>query len=467
MKIVLSYIILSLSFLGFSQSDKDMLRSIYTQSLTNGKSYEWLDHLSNEIGGRLSGSLNAERAVAYTKEELETIGLDRVWLQPVMVPKWVRGAKEFGYIETAPGRTTSVNICALGGSVATNAAGLKAKVIEVQDFEELESFGREQIEGKIVFFNRPMQATLIQTFQAYGGCVNQRYSGAREAAKYGAVGVIVRSMSLRQDDLPHTGAMSYGDLPVEQRIPSAAISTNDANMLSSMLSLQPDLQFYFKQNCRQLPDVESYNVIGEITGSEFPKEIIIVGGHLDSWDLGDGAHDDGAGVVQSMEVLRLMKELNMKPKRTIRVVLFMNEENGLRGGRKYAEVSQEKNENHIFALESDAGGFTPRGFSFDASESHFNQVLSWKPLFEPYLIHYFQRGGSGADIGPLKKDNMVLAGLRPDSQRYFDHHHAANDTFEHVNKRELELGAATMTSLVYLFDKYGLNPIQNIPEPKK
>jgi len=451
----------------FAQTNEETIRTFYTQSLTNGKSYEWLDHLSNQIGGRLSGSLNAERAVQYTKEELEALGLDKVWLQPVMVPKWVRGAPEFAYIETAPGRTTNVNICALGGSVATNAAGLKAEVIEVKDFEQLASFGREQIEGKIVFFNRPMQASLIQTFQAYGGCVNQRYSGAREAVQYGAVGVIVRSMSLRQDDLPHTGSMSYGDLPVDERIPSAAISTNDANLLSSMLSLQPDLKFYFKQNCQQLPDVESYNVIGEITGTDFPKEIIIVGGHLDSWDLGDGAHDDGAGVVQSMEVLRLFKEAGIKPKRTLRVVLFMNEENGLRGGRKYAEVAQEKGENHIFALESDAGGFTPRGFSFDASESHYNQVLSWKPLFKPYLIHYFERGGSGADISPLKKDNMVLAGLRPDSQRYFDHHHAANDTFEYVNKRELELGAATMTALVYLFDTYGLNPIQNITEPKK
>jgi hypothetical protein len=455
------------SSLIFAQNDEETIRTFYTQSLTNGKSYEWLDHLSNDIGGRLSGSLNAEKAVLYTKEQLEALGLDKVWLQPVMVPKWIRGAPEFAYIETAPGRTTNVNICALGGSVATNAAGLKAEVIEVKDFEQLESFGRERVEGKIVFFNRPMQASLIQTFQAYGGCVNQRYAGAREAVKYGAVGVIVRSMSLRQDDLPHTGSMSYGDLPVEERIPSAAISTNDANLLSSMLSLQPDLKFYFKQNCQQLPDVESYNVIGEITGAEFPKEIIIVGGHLDSWDLGDGAHDDGAGVVQSMEVLRLFKETGIRPKRTLRVVLFMNEENGLRGGRKYAEVAQEKGENHIFALESDAGGFTPRGFSFDASESHFNQVLSWKSLFKPYLIHYFERGGSGADIGPLKKDNMVLAGLRPDSQRYFDHHHAANDTFEHVNKRELELGAATMTALVYLFDTYGLNPIQNNQEPKK
>jgi hypothetical protein len=471
MKQYFLFLLLSLSFVFLAplaaQDDAVIIKEIYKQSLINGKSYEWLDHLSNQIGGRLSGSLNAERAVNYTKAELDQLGFDRVWLQPVMVPKWIRGAKEFAYIETAPGRTTNVNICALGGSVATNPAGLRAGVVEVKNFEELEQLGKDAIEGKIVFYNRPMQPDLINTFEAYGGCVNQRYSGAREAAKYGAVGVIVRSMNLRDDDYPHTGAMSYGDLPVSERIPSAAISTNDANLLSSMLSLQPDLQFYFKQSCQQLQDVQSYNVIAEIKGQEFPNEIIVVGGHLDSWDLGDGSHDDGAGVVQSMEVLRLMKVMGISPKRTIRVVLFMNEENGLRGGRKYAEVAQEKDERHIFALESDAGGFTPRGFSFDASESHFNQVLSWKPLFKPYLIHYFERGGSGADIGPLKDDGMVLAGLRPDSQRYFDHHHAANDTFEHVNKRELELGAATMTALVYLFDKYGLNPIENIPEPKK
>ncbi len=266
-------------------------------------------------------------------------------------------------------------------------------------------------------------------------------------------------MNLRLDDFPHTGSMTYGDLPANQRIPSAAISTNDAELLSGVLKLDSSIKFYFKQNCRQLRDVQSYNVIGEITGSEFPKEIIIVGGHLDSWDLGDGSHDDGAGCVQSMDVLRLFKETGIRPKRTLRVVLFMNEENGLRGGRKYAAVAQQKGEKHIFALESDSGGFTPRGFSFDCSDSNFQQILNWKPLFEPYLIHYFEKGGSGADIGPLKESSNVLAGLRPDSQRYFDYHHAKNDTFDAINKRELELGAATMTSLVYLVDKYGINMI--------
>ncbi|WP_035695451.1 M20/M25/M40 family metallo-hydrolase [Christiangramia portivictoriae] len=464
---------LALSFFGIhsaviaQSTDSLNIRKIYDMSLLNGKSYEWLDHLSNEIGGRLSGSFNAEQAVEYTKKELESLGLDKVWLQPVMVPKWTRGEREFAYVQTGPGDTRNLNITALGGSIATAVGGTKAEVIEVQGLEQLKEYGEEQIKGKIVFYNRPMRADHILTFEAYGGCVDQRYSGAEEAAKYGAVGVIVRSMNLRMDDLPHTGSMSYGDLADDQKIPAAAISTNDAAYLSSMLKIQKDLQVYFKMNCRNFPDVQSYNVIGEITGSESPNEIMVVGGHLDSWDLGDGAHDDGARVVQSMEVLRLLKETGYQPKKTLRVVLFMNEENGLRGGNKYAEVAKEKNEDHVFALESDSGGFTPRGFTFNATDSQFNKVLTWKPLFKPYLIHYFEKGSGGADIGPLEGGDTVLAGLRPDSQRYFDYHHAANDTFDAVNKRELELGAATMASLVYLVDKYGLDSISNTTQLKK
>ena len=456
--LLLSFITILCNFNLNSQSDEDVLKTIYTASLTNGQSYNWLDYLSNEIGGRLSGSKNAELAVQYTKAELEKLGLDQVWLQPVMVPKWERGEKEMAYFEVS-GIANQVNICALGGSIATTEDGISASVIEVKNFEELAALGKNKIKGKIVFYNRAMQADLISTFNAHGGCVDQRYAGALEAGKYGAVGVIVRSMNLRQDDYPHTGSMSYGELTLDQRIPSAAISTNDADVLSKALKQNENLLFYFKQSCKQFDDVQSYNVIGEITGNEFPNEYIVVGGHLDSWDLGDGAHDDGAGVVQSMDVLRLLKESGIKPKRSIRVVLFMNEENGLRGATEYAKVAKEKNENHIFALESDSGGFTPRGFSFAANDTNFNQVLGWKALFKPYLIHYFEKGGSGADVGPLKSETNVLAGLRPDSQRYFDHHHASNDTFEHVNKRELELGAATMTALVFLFDKYGVNPV--------
>ncbi|MBC2839908.1 M20/M25/M40 family metallo-hydrolase [Robiginitalea sp. SC105] len=438
------------------EQDAEVIRKIYETSLSQGRSYEWLNHLSNQIGGRLSGSVQAQQAVEYTKKELEGLGLDRVWLQPVMVPKWVRGTAEFAYIESEPGNTNNVPVCALGGSVATPVGGIKAGVVEVQGIAELQELPREEVAGKIVFFNRPMEATLINTFEAYGGCVDQRHGGAAAAARLGAVGVIVRSMNLRLDDFPHTGSMSYGDLPASQHIPAAAISTNGAELLSTTLKLNPQIKFYFRQNCRQMADVLSYNVIGEIRGSENPEQIMVVGGHLDSWDLGDGSHDDGAGCVQSMEVLRLLKTTGYRPRRTLRVVLFMNEENGMRGGTKYAQEALTSGEEHVFALESDSGGFTPRGFSFDCTPEAFEKIMEWKPLFEPYLVHHFTRGGSGADIGPLKPQGLVLAGLRPDSQRYFDYHHAENDTFDAINRRELELGAATMASLVYLYDRYGL-----------
>ncbi len=445
------------SFSGIGQrslqeNDSLILRKIYDTSLLEGQSYEWLDHLSNQIGGRLSGSLKAQQAVEWSQKELEKIGLDKVWLQKVMVPKWTRGVPEYAYIETAPGKTNMVPICALGGSVPTPNGGVKGEVLEVKSLEELEKLGKEKITGKIIFYNRPMQANLISTMQAYGGCVDQRYSGAEIAAKYGAVGVIVRSMNLRLDDFPHTGSMSYGTLLDKEKIPAAAISTNGAEVLSSMLSLNPDIQFFFSMSCKNWKDVPSYNVIGELTGTEYPNEYMVVGGHLDSWDLGDGAHDDGAGVVQSMEVVRLLKEIGYKPKRSIRVVLFMNEENGLRGGKKYAEIAKQKGEDHVFALESDNGGFSPRGFDFDCKKEQFERIFQWKSLFEPYYIHHFDIGGSGADIGPLKEEGVILSGLRPDSQRYFDYHHAKNDTFEAVNRRELELGAAAMTALMYLMD---------------
>ena len=441
----------------YSQDDKDMIKKFFDNSMSSSVSYELLDHLSNEIGGRLSGSLNAERAVEWGRKELIKVGFDKVWLQDVMVPKWVRGPKEFALIETQPGTTFNVDVCALGGSVATPSVGIKSNVIEVYDFDELKILGKEKIDGKIVFFNRPMQPNLINTFQAYGEAVSMRVNGAAEAVKYGAIGVIIRSMSLRLDDFPHTGVMSYGNLPPSKRIPAAAISTNAAEKLSNLLKINPDLKFLLRQQCKQFKDVKSHNVIAEIKGSTYPNEIILVGGHLDSWDLGDGSHDDGAGIVQSIDVLNILNKSGYKPKRTIRVVLFMNEENGLRGAIKYAEVSKNNSLNHIFALESDAGGFTPLGFSFTSNKENFSKISEWKKLFDPYLIQTFVMGGSGADISLLEKSNNVLAGLRPDSQRYFDYHHAANDTFDAINKRELELGAFAMTSLIYLFDKYGIN----------
>ncbi len=454
-KILFCVFLLSFTLYSQSTSQEQQIKLFYEQALTEGKAYDWLDHLSNKIGGRLSGSLNAERAVEWGKKELEALGLDRVYLQKLMVPKWVRGTFEYGSIITGPGMSMNVPVCALGGSIATPAIGLRAGVVEVKTFEELEALGEEKVKGKFVFFNGPMPANLIHAFDAYSQAVNQRSNGAAKAARLGALGVIVRSMNLRLDDLPHTGNMRYGNLPNNMRIPAAAISTNGAQLLSSMLALNKDLKFYLKLDCKNFPDVPSHNVIGEIKGSEYPDEIIVVGGHLDSWDLGDGAHDDGAGIVQSMEVLRLFKKINYRPKRTIRVVLYMNEENGLRGGTAYANEAKKNKEQHIFALESDAGGFTPRGFIFEANKQQFEKIESWEPYFEPYLADRFELGGSGADIGPLRNDEIVLSGLRPDSQRYFDYHHAANDTFDAINKRELELGAAAMTSLVYLVDFFG------------
>ncbi len=454
-KITLLFLIFSSTI--FSQStDEKMLRDIHTSALTNAKCYSWLDDLSNKIGSRLSGSIGAEKAVQYTKSELDKLGLDKVYLQEVMVPKWVRGEKEIAYIKS--GKTkTNFSICALGGSISTPKIGLNAKVIEVKSLDELKILGSEKIKGKIIFFNRPMNPEFIETFKAYGSCVDQRSSGAREAGKLGAVAVIVRSMNLRLDELPHTGSTNYGDTPENQKIPAAAISTIGAEKLSKLLKENPNSKLYFKQSCKMFPDVLSYNVVAEIKGSENPDKIIIVGGHLDSWDLGDGSHDDGAGCVQSMEVLNILKNIGYKPKNTIRAVMFMNEENGVRGGNKYEELSNKNKENHIFAFESDSGGFSPRGFSIESDDKNFEKICSWKSLFEPYLLHKFVKGHSGVDIGPLKSAKIVKVALQPDSQRYFDHHHAANDTFDAVNKRELELGAAAMTSLIYLFDTYGID----------
>ncbi len=446
--------LLCISFYANGQNtDSLTIRKIYDEALGNGQSYEWLRYLTQQIGPRLSGSEGAQKAVDWTKQLMEQQGFDRVFLQEVMVPHWVRGAKEVAYIQNGK-QKINVPIAALGGSVATPVKGVETQVIEVQDFPELRALGAEKVKGKIVFFNRPMDPTKTNTFDAYGGAVNQRANGATEAAKLGAVGAIVRSMGLTQDDNPHTGGMRYGTgVPL---IPTAAISTNAANLLSKSLKENPTLTFYFKQNCESLPDAKSYNVVGELKGSEKPDEIIVVGGHLDSWDLAQGAHDDGTGCVQSIEVLRILKALGIKPKRTIRAVMFMNEENGLRGGIKYADLAKQNNEKHIAAIESDEGGFTPRGFGIVGTAQQKEKVIQWKPLLSPYGLHDIGPGGGGADIGPMAALGTVLFGFKPDSQRYFDFHHTPADRFEAVNKRELELGGASMAALVYLLDTYGL-----------
>ncbi len=440
------------------KADEAFIRKIYDQALTDGRCYPWLEHLSLRIGHRISGSAGAEKAVVWTRSMLDTLGLDSVWLQPVMVPRWVRGeAEQVRILGAKKSENIELHALALGGSVGTPPAGLQAEVVEVKSWDALDQLGERNIRGKIVFFNRPMDPTRIRTFEAYGGAVDQRVQGASRAAKYGAVAVLVRSMSLRLDDLPHTGSLHYDS--AYTLIPAAAISTNDAEKLSSLLHSKGKTTVFIKMNCQTLSDVPSFNVIGEIRGSERPGDFIIVGGHLDSWDVGQGAHDDGAGCVQSMDALRCLRRLGYKPRHSIRCVLFMNEENGLRGGREYAREAQRKGEFHLCAIETDAGGFTPRGFSFDGDDAvfarFFEKIQGYGPLFEPYGLT-LTRGGGGADIGPLKGMKGLLSGYSPDSQRYFDIHHTAGDVFDTVNKRELELGTASITALIYLLDKYGL-----------
>ncbi len=451
--------LLAISLKSFSQEENQdalFIRQIYDQALTNGQCYDWLTHLTTKIGGRLAGSPQSMAAVEYTKQVLDTLGMDKVWLQPCVVPHWNRGDKEMVRIVNSALGSMDLNALALGNSTGTNAEGIIAEVIEVQGLEDVEKLGESAVKGKIIFYNRPMDPKQIRTFNAYGGAVDQRVFGASKAAKFGAVAVLVRSMTTKLDDFPHTGTLVYEEGVA--KIPGLAISTNDAEKLSGILK-KGQTSVYIKTNCGMMGDKPSYNVIGEIKGSTHPDEIILVGGHLDSWDVGQGAHDDGAGCVHAMDVIQILKRLNYQPKRTIRCVLFMNEENGQGGAIAYMEASNKNGEYHLGAIESDAGGFTPRGFTADGHESifveKFQKVVEWLPLVEPYGL-FLEKGGSGADISRLKSQKGLLFGFRPDSQRYFDYHHTAADKIEAVNQRELELGAASMTTLVYLLDKHGL-----------
>lgn len=460
MRKIMNATILLLFVIGLSLSaqteDDAIIRSIFDEALTEGESWDMLNELC-EIGNRLTGSPGSLKSVEWAKKRMTDMNFDKVYTQEMMVPVWVRGEKETAAIYNA-GKKTNVSICALGYSEGTGDRALKAPVVEVTSIEQVEEMTSDELKGKIVFYNRPMDPRLINTFHAYGGCVDQRSNGALKAQKKGAVGMIVRSMTLKLDDYPHTGTMNYGEeLP---KIPAAAISTKGAALLHHSLKDNPDLEFEFKMNCKNLPETMGYNVIGEIIGTEKPDEIIVVSGHLDAWDIAEGAHDDGAGCVQSMEILRMIDKLELKPKHTIRCVLYMNEENGTRGARKYAEVSKENNEVHIAAIESDCGGFAPRGFNIDGSDlirdEALEKIQSWEEILEPYNLHHFKRGFSGVDINFLKDQDIPLIGFYPDSQRYFDFHHTEIDLCENVNKRELELGAASIASLVYLIDKYGL-----------
>jgi|TARA_B100000524_G_C23654175_1_gene371199 hypothetical protein len=454
----INLILLSTQLIG-QINDSSQLRAIYTYNLTQGNCYENLRSLCKDVGNRLSGSHSAQKAVEWAALLMEKTKLDTIYFQRIMVPHWVRGKTELVSWKNKKGSIVNVNCTALGGSVGTNGV-IKGDLIEINNWNQLEEYGEKLIKGKIVFFNRPMNPTYISTGMAYGNCVDQRHNGASRAVEYGAIAVIVRSMTLKFDKNPHTGSMTYTDST--NKIPAVAISTKDAHDLSEALKINNVKSLSLELSCKQLPDTVSYNVIGEIKGSKFPEEIILVGGHLDSWDIGEGAHDDGAGVVQSLQVLETFKKMNIKPKRTLRCVMYMNEENGNRGGEHYANVVRNNSEKHLFALESDRGGFSPRGFSIDGNKLQLEYLQTFKNLFEPYQLHIFSKGYSGVDIGPLKDGKLCLVGLVPDSQRYFDYHHSKEDVFENIHKRELELGASAITSIVYLVDKYGLPSSESI-----
>ncbi|MBS1646797.1 MAG: M20/M25/M40 family metallo-hydrolase [Bacteroidetes bacterium] len=455
LRFVVMWMCLPVFLLAQEKQDSLTIRKIYNYHLEESHSHQNLYDLCKNVGARLSGSPQAAKAVEWAKNAMQQAGADTVYLIPCQVPHWVRGSKEKGQL-FYQGKKEDLSVCVLGGSVATPKQGLRAKVVEVHSFDELKQLGETHIRGAVVFFNVSFPPTYIHTGDAYAHTVKYR-SGASLAAQYGAVATVTKSMTTATDDYPHTGVMHYYDTLTTKKIPAFAISAAGAATLSARLLQNKNAELFLFSDCATLPDEPSYSVVGELRGHEFPNEIMVVGGHLDSWDLpgSEGAHDDGVGIVQTIEQLRAFKKLNLKNKRTLRVIAFMNEENGTRGGEAYAQVAaQEKNKKHIAALESDMGGFTPRTIGVEAQGDTLLYYKKWQPLFEPYFV-LIKKGYGGEDISRLVALGVPQFDFDPDSQRYFDFHHAANDTFEHVNKRELELGAATINAFIYLIDKYG------------
>ena len=455
-KMLLCCCLLPIIAIAQSNTDSLFIKNISDEILANGKAYHWLYQLTKQVGGRLAGSPQFAHAERWGKATMDSMGADKVWLQACTVQPWFRGKGDkvsITAINNSP-KIIPLDALALGNSYGTAAAkGVTAQVVAIKDFDDLEQ-KKNTLKGKIVFYNYHFNPTLVSTFAAYSDAGKYRWSGASRAAKYGAVGMIVRSMSESQDNNPHTGWMGYNDsFP---KIPAAAIGLQDADKLWSLCE-HSTVTINLLTHGKFLKDTIAHNVIAELKGKDFPNEIITLGGHLDSWDVNEGAHDDGAGVVHTLEVLRVYKALGYQPKHTIRFVLFANEENGGAGGKVYSETAKANNETHIFALESDEGGFTPRGFSLDVPEKAWLKLNDWKKLLNPYGGDHLQKGGGGADIEGLNDLLHTPVGeLVPDNQRYFDFHHARNDVFENVNKRELLLGAVNIAALIYLIDQHGL-----------
>jgi carboxypeptidase Q len=439
-------------FAHFAQNtDKEVIRSIFDNVLQDSTAYNNLATLCEKAPGRLLGSKESEIAVAFMKDYFEKLGADTVFLQTFQTPAWKHHHTEVTIV-TGNG-DLRLRADALGPSPATSKDGLVAEVIEVNGLDGLKNLDSATVAGKIVFFNGPVDRTLVNTFRVYGSAVGQRHRGPALAAEKGAVGVLVRSVTTAIDTFPHTGSTRFE----EKKIPAAAISTVDANILSDVLKQDPNLRVKIEIEAEDLSEITSYNLIADIRGAEFPDEYIVVGGHIDAWFNSPGAHDDGIGCIQSADVLRIFKELGINNKRTIRAIMFMDEELYQSGGNAYAKYSQEHQIQNYLALEADAGGFTPEGFMVDAPDSIVAQIASFKSLLEPYGIHYIRKGGTGVDINPLKKFGVPLIGYRTDSQRYMDLHHSAFDTFDKVHIRELQLGSGCMAAMIYLIDRYGIH----------
>ncbi|HTE05003.1 MAG TPA: M20/M25/M40 family metallo-hydrolase [Planctomycetota bacterium] len=423
--------------------------AIVREALLHGQAFDKLASLVATAPHRLSGSPGAAAAVEWVRAALLADGQENVTLEPCMVPHWVRGdVAECSIVAPPELAGERFPILALGGSVATAEAGLAAEVVEITSWEQLDQLA-DAVSGKLLFFNRPMDASLLDSFPAYGGAVDQRGRGASEAARRGGVGALVRSMTTRLDDVPHTGAMHYAEGVA--RVPTAAISTCGAERLAALLHAGQRVSLRLRLDCRTLPDAPSANVLGEIVGSELPDEVVVMGGHLDCWDVGQGASDDGGGVCQCLEALRLIRATGCKPRRTIRVVAFMNEENGSRGAHAYFEDHRPVLDRHLLAIESDAGSFTPRGFSTSASGPALETLSDIAALLADTGLSWIKAGGSGgADVDPMRAAGVTVMGYRPDDQRYFDLHHSESDTLAQVSPREINLSAACLAAMAYV-----------------
>jgi carboxypeptidase Q len=435
------------------QNDSLMVAKIYSEALRTNDGFKNLTNLCESFPGRMVGTGKLLGAIEYTRKLIQAQACDTVYLQPFDGPCWKPGDNSIASIHSDKIGTKRVRILPLGLSIGTDGKDLTGQVIEVMNFDQLEKLGKEKIEGKIVFFNRAMPREVASGMSAYGSTVDQRTQGASQAARFGAKGVIVRSVTASIDTFPHTGVMQYKDGIT--KIPAVAISTVDAETLHEWLKTDPNTLVIFQTNCQFLPPAKVYNVIGEIRGSSKPNEIITVGGHLDCWYNAAGAQDDGAGCIQSIEVLRIFRSLNIRPRHTIRVVMFVDEEMTQSGAKRYAEFAAGNNEKELAAMESDAGGFKPIGMGISCTDEQFAHFLSWQNYFRPFGIKGFRKGGGGTDVEPLEKLGALTCSFIPESDKYFNYHHSARDNIKAVNPSELALGSASMAAFIYLLDKNG------------